>query len=250
MGGEGVPRRLLDAEDQLNRYAYRHVVPILLAPPAAPEGGMHNASGFLLRLPNGVYLGTAWHVVQHWIDQRARGAQVLFQLSDTVAINPQDSLAWHDAPNDLAFMRLTDRQAAGVDASICEPLPLWPPVHPTADSDLFISGFPGQIRQREGDRDVNFRSFTAHLIIQEVRDRYLGCVLDQDYLTDVDGNRIATADLNLGGMSGAPAFLLGQLAYPVVAIVTDCALGVIRLATLSHVDGLGRVCPARSSQGV
>ncbi len=93
---------------------------------------MRNASGFSLRLPGGLYLGTAWHVVEHWINRRAQDVPVLLQLADTVAIDPQASIAWRDEVNDIVFMRVTAEQVARCNALVCEPLPDWPPPHPMA----------------------------------------------------------------------------------------------------------------------
>lgn len=44
-------------------------------------------------------------------------------------------------------------------------------------------------------------------------------LLDQDYLTEFLGNRNPVAAFDLSGMSGGPAFLIGELAYPVVALL-------------------------------
>ena len=235
------PRRLQEATNQLNRYAFRHAVPILLAPPEAGENDLRNASGFFVRLPAGLYLGTAWHVVQHWIERRAEGVPLLFQVSDDVVLDPEACMAWRDEEHDIVFMHITEEQIARTNTSVCEPLPSWPPDHPTADSDLFVSGFPAQLRLRDGLREVHFRSFCAHLVVQQVDGRSAACALEQDYLTDIDGNMTPVGELDLGGMSGGPAFLVGNIAYPLVALVSEFALGVIRLQTLSHVDGLGQV---------
>ena len=88
-----------------------------------------------------------------------------------------------------------------------------------------------------------FRSFTAHLVVQEVRDYEVVCALDRETVRDVDGNEIRAGELDPGGLSGAPAFLVGALAYPLVALVKEdirfldeSGVGILRLATLSHVD--------------
>lgn len=232
--------RLRHAAEQLSRMVYRHTTAVLLAPPDAPDGRMRNGSGFVLRVDGQHYLGTAWHVVEEWHRRRSAGEPILFQVGDA-GLDPSTALAWNDQPSDVAFLRLSAEQAAAVDVSICEPMPNWPPAHPAPNSDVFVCGFPGQLRDRIGRRDVEFRSFAAHLIVEEVRDRFVLCGLDRDVLVDVDGVDVLRSDLDLGGMSGGPAFLLGQLSYPLVALVSEFSqlnesLGLIRLATLSHVD--------------
>lgn len=232
--GDG-QRRLDAAAGQLRRYAFRHAVPIVIAPRNAPPGGLRSATGFFVRLNGSVFLVTAWHVVEHWIGRRGEREQVLFQV-DTFSIDPEAGIAWRDQVNDLVFIRVTEQQARATRTSVCEPLPHWPPIHPLANSDVIFVGYPGQLRVREGQRDVLFRSLSAHLVVEEARPNFVLCAFDDRAFTAEDGTQIAVANLDLGGMSGGPVFLVGRLAYPVVALVSECAGPYIRLATLSHCE--------------
>lgn len=148
------PQRLRDAADQLNRYAFRHATPILIAPPGAAPDDIRSASGFLLRLGHHTYLGTAWHVVQYWIGRLAQDSHVLFQVGG--ASFAPDSIAWRDEANDLVLLHVSDDERDRIDASVCEPLPAWPPAHLAAGNDLFVCGFPRQLRQHLGPQDLNF----------------------------------------------------------------------------------------------
>lgn len=233
--GDG--QRLLQAANQLNRYVYRYAVPILVAPRNAPIGGIRSATGFFVRLPAGIFLVTAWHVVEHWIGRRGEPQPVLFQVGDHVAIEPDALIAWDDRASDVVFIRMTEQQARTVDVWVCEPFPRWPPVHPINGASVFMAGYPGQFRLHDGGRDVLFRNLSAHLVVEETRPNFVVCAFDgAAVFTAEDGTQIPIADIDIAGMSGGPVIFVGQWAYPIVALVSECMGPIIRLATLSHCD--------------
>lgn len=73
---------------------------------------------------------------------------------------------------------------------------------------------PWELRDRTTRRDIDFKSFAAHVTAAESRERYVVCQLEPDYWTEVNGLNERLDDLDMGGISGGPAFLVERLAYP------------------------------------
>lgn len=212
--------------------------PILIAPRNAPQGGLRSATGFFVRLPGGMFLVTAWHVVEYWIGRRGEAQPVLFQVGDHVAIDPEARTAWVDRLADVVFIRMTEQQVRTVPNTwVCDPFPQWPPVHPIPGASVFIAGYPGQFRYHDGGRDVLFRNLSAHVVVEETRPNLVVCAFDgAAVFTAEDGTQIPIADIDIAGMSGGPVIFVSQWSYPVVGLVSQCIGQIVQIATLSHCD--------------
>ena len=132
--------RLLKAGESMSRLAYSYATSILVAGPPSPNSKLRNGSGFVLRLPQGHWLGTAWHVVQAWQERQESGEEVQFQVGSAV-LEPTADRVWVDRPNDIVFVPLEEDQVARIDATPISPSS-WPP-------DLPKQG-EGRIRFRFG----------------------------------------------------------------------------------------------------
>jgi hypothetical protein len=203
---------------------------------------MQNASGFLLRLHDRLYVGTAWHVVGTWLGRRDSGEAPTFQVG-SVELNPTECLGWSDETADIAFLHMAPDRQQLIEASICEPQPDWPPPPLVPNNDVIVSGFPEALRISVG-REVDARSLQAHLVVEDVNRSVAVCRHAADgYPTDRNGELVPLERKNLSGWSGSPCFLVGHLAYPLVAIVKEHAFDHVFLSMLSGVDGLGGGLP-------
>jgi hypothetical protein len=70
---------------------------------------------------------------------------------------------------------------------------------------------------------------------------YCTCQIEHKDLVSFDGGPLPEPGTDMGGISGGPVLLVGNVDYPVVGVVTDqCHIGfaefeMIRIATLDNV---------------
>jgi hypothetical protein len=207
-----MPHRRL--EDHISRLAFSYTAGIVLAPPDAAivaANTVVSGGGFVLKLERGCFLCTAWHVVEQWLSRRAAGEAVGFQVGE-LGLSAGERLAWKNEDDDLAFLHLLPEELPRIGVQPYEPA-VWPPSQPRSGEYVVI--------------------VTARLEVGEVRERSVLCSLERD-------------DLDLGGMSGGPVMLVGNLIHPIVGIVPRVSprvserpgAGRIRITTLAHVHDL------------
>jgi hypothetical protein len=241
---EAEQKRLTALNDQFCRLAFSYTLGILLAPADAPMDStapvMCNGSGCLLKIDGRYFVCTAWHVVDHWLSRRQAGDPALFQVGD-VGMDAVERLAHKDEGADVAFLRVRPEEVPRIGVQVFEP-PQWPPPRLAKGQYVVIAGYPGSVRERESRRDVVFKSFSARLEVAEVRDRFAICTLDRDYWEEVRTAEDPPSDIDLGGMSGGPALLVGTLYHPIVGIVSEVSemdgFALIKLGTLAHIENM------------
>jgi len=88
----------------MTRHAYRHAAAIIIGAPAWRGTAIRNGSAFVVEQDGAHFLGTAWHVIAHWLKIRNRVKDLLFQIGDAL-IDPGQSLVWKDGHADMLFYR-------------------------------------------------------------------------------------------------------------------------------------------------
>lgn len=231
--------KVLKAGSAMTRFVFSRAAAVLLSTPVGNGSYLRSGSGFVLRLANNDYLGTAWHVVQEWHDATKAGNRIVFQTGH-LALNPNDRLAWKDEQNDIAFLRLLPGEAQRVGIQRCEPLVGWPPPHPKVGSYLLMSGYPGVERLRPADDEFDFGAFSTLLQVTASRDNYVVCQFQREHWVS-EGRSVPPPGTDLGGMSGGPALLVKNLAYPLVGLISEFSrdFELLYIKTLSHVPLLG-----------
>ena len=151
--------RVLKAASAMTHFVFARAAAVLLSVPVGQTGYGRSGSGFVLRLPDHDYLGTAWPVVKEWHDAAKTGNRIVFQVG-ALALNPNDRLAWKNA---IAFLRLLPGEAQRIDIEPCEPLFGRPPPHAEVGSYLLLSGYPGIERLRPADDEFDFGAFSTLL---------------------------------------------------------------------------------------
>lgn len=218
----------------MTRFVFRRAAAVLIAPRPGAPGRVANGSAFVVGLPSGPYLGTAWHVVSAWLKWTAEGEDLIFQVGGT-ALNPVERLVWKDETNDIAFLRLAEGEQDRIGISECEPVLGWPPPHPVVGSYVLVSGFPGIQRLRIAADEMDFGAFSTLLQVTAIHDRHLVCQFEREHWLSHTG-RIPPPGTNLGGMSGGPVLLSKNLAYPLVGLVSEFSqtYELLFVKTLSH----------------
>ncbi len=228
-------RQILDAGLLMTQMAFRHAAAVIVSPPPSLGGNVKNGSGFVLELAGRQYFGTAWHVVEEWLDRTNAGEAVVFQVRDAV-LNPSKSVVWKDKQNDIVFLQLSEEDIEQIDISRCDPIRGWPPPHPEEGSYVLLSGFPAVVRQQPNAERVEFNALSTMLQVTAVADRRLVCQFSRENWVSYNPQGIPPQGTELGGMSGGPVFAVGNLAYPLVGLVSEFSTDyeLLYIKTLSH----------------
>lgn len=228
-------RRILDAGLLMTQMAYRHAGAVIIGLPPSRNPVLSNGSCFILKLRGCYYLGTAWHVVASYLKRRSGGEPVLFEVRDA-SLHPERSVVWKDEENDIVFLSLSHAELQRIGLSICEPLMGWPPPHPQAKSYVLVSGFPAVIRERVTRERVDFHALSTLLQVTTVGERHIVCQFEREHWITYNHRGVPPRGTELSGMSGGPVFLVGNLAYPLVAMVSGFSANfeLLYIKTLSH----------------
>ena len=227
--------QILAAGEQMTKFVFRHAAAVIVSPPPSTGRAVNNGSGFVVALKGRYYLGTAWHVVEHWLERVSLGEQVLFQVGDAL-LEPRESIAWKDEENDLVFLRLTEQEQEQIGVSVCEAVRGWPPSHPSEGSYVLVSGFPAIIRQRQGQQRVFFNALSTLAQVTSVGESHMVCQFTREHWVSFDMNGVPPPGTDLGGMSGGPVLLVESLSYPLVGAVSEFqqSFELLYIKTLSH----------------
>lgn len=228
-------RRIVAAGSAIGRLVFQHAAAILVGPPPGAAGRVSNGSGFVLRLQGKNYLGTAWHVVESWLNRTSNGERVIFQVGGATCV-PTGRIVWKDERGDLAFLQLEEREAALIGISVFEPICGWPPPKASVGDFIHVTGYPAVQRKQPADDAWDFRSLGFRLSVKSVGERHLACQFERQYWVATGGAAVLLEGINLGGMSGGPVLLEGRLAYPLIGLVAEHtpAYEIMRVSTLSH----------------
>ncbi len=235
-------RRYLEAVRPMVGFARDHAVPIIFAPPLSVSGKVNGATGCIVRLDSGPVVITASHVLKGYEDRLRGGERLNWQLGDLPPFDPISRVAWQDATADVVVMRLTEQEIAQVGPCIVPTPTQWPPAAPAKGQNVLLAGYPQELREVDQNAgEIGAGPYSAMLPVIEAGEGYFQCHLNQEDLISYDGNPLPDADVVLGGLSGGPVLLVGNLHYyPLVGIITDQKnlfgeLHLIRVATLAGV---------------
>jgi hypothetical protein len=198
---------------RLQHGLYPFTIPISFGP--KPRRGaieIHSATAFLVELGARPFLVTAGHVAEALSAALSSDPTLFVMLGNhKVALAPAD-IRVARSPIDLATITITDRLAGvlATDYEIVRP-PVWPPPELREGDPVIFCGFPTGWRIVGEWADVDFRAILSLALIRTLNPDEFLCHLDPAYLeerqepTAVEG---LPALQSLGGLSGAPAFLV------------------------------------------
>jgi hypothetical protein len=200
-----------------------------------PAGLVNNGSAFVLQSSENYYLGTALHVVDAWLRRTEAGERLLFQVGHA-DLPPRDRFVWKSEPDDIAFLEIDAFDVQRIGVLPCETSGGWPPPTPRNGDQLMFAGFPGLLRERDGDNAVNFGSFVGTVSATTVREHHVVSQFEREHLISSDDRGVPPPGTDLGGMSGGPVFLLRKLDYPLVGLISEYSaqFELLRIATFGH----------------
>jgi len=272
---------------ELTTFAQDHAIPICFAPRlgtfGVPLGGgkvgtvtlpislgnIDGASGCVLRLESGVFVVTADHVLRTYEDRLEELEDLNWQVGGLPPCDPRSRVAWRDRandrtlaekpsspmpyrPTDIVFLRLSEQeatQACGDRTRIVTTPTEWPPATLEVGQTVVLAGYPNQLREVDLTGTMTRGACSAVFRVTSVDHGYCKCQFEYEELINFSTGAplpdLSTADL--GGMSGAPAFVLAsssvcaRIQYPRLTGVFTERLGafptsdIIEIATF---DGI------------
>jgi hypothetical protein len=242
-------------------------VPLIGVPIKLPLslGKIDGASGCVLQLESGYFFMTAEHVLGgegSYEERVAAGERLNWQIGNLPPFDPLSRIAWRDNANDRSLMprratdvvllRLSEQEATeACGAARIVPIPMeWPPTQLTVGQLVVLAGFPNQLRTIDLRGTMNREACGLAFEVTTIGEGYCKCQFAYADLINFGGESQAPLDLgtvNLGGMSGCPAFALAsssryeQLRYPqLIGVFTqrwggDTTSDIIEIATLERV---------------
>ena len=110
---------------------------------------------------------------------------------------------------------------------------------PAPGSYLVMTGCPGHSRSTHGDV-VEYEAHAATLRVTSSSESHMMCRFDRSSWISVKGPGPPPQGTSWGGMSGGPAFLVGQHHYPLVGVIGqfDDGFGDLELLRVESIRGL------------
>lgn len=219
---------------QQTELAYRHLTPVIIASALYPPPKMKSASGFLVKAWGATWLGTAWHVVEEYLNLVKHESRTRLQVGDTF-IDPRERRMWSDTHADVVLVEPSSRERAAIRVQVHEPA-AWPPPAVTPGSYVLVSGFPAGWRQNLGPETAGFNALSMRLRVTTVGETYFTCQWEREHLIDLGPGEPPRPGIELDGISGAPVFAERPLHYPLVGLVKlwGASTEVMYVAALSH----------------
>lgn len=190
---------------------------------------MSNGSCFFIDFDNRLFLVTAAHVYDGFLDdQQKSGAANIVCHIENIQFDPKARLHGYNAGLDLATFNFSYDELQVIGKLAISGTP-WPPPDPTPELAVWFGGFPGISRLWVGQRAVSFGLCMGHVPITTVTDRQITCRFDREHFM-TEGMRTAPVGMNMGGMSGGPLLLplgndQGEWRYCLGGVISEARSG-------------------------
>lgn len=199
-----------------------YVAPFFWETPAE-EGGvrLRNGSMFFLNCGEGTFGVTADHVYQGYLEAKAALPNLSCQLFG-LAITPEHRLIARHTSLDIATFRITDEEVRRIGRRVHQPN--WPPQPPEIGQGVMFAGFPSVERIINDPNEVNFGIYFGSPLVTAVSDRNISCVFERQHWVDILGAGLPDANYDMGGVSGAPLFILNRepiMSWRLGGVVTE-----------------------------
>lgn len=234
--GEFVNRVWAGAHELIALASRMTVTPIFGSPPPAPFAECKTACGVLLRHPSGLVMLTAEHVVADWEARLATDPSVVMQLDECIHCSVP-KVTYRDTANDLVALSLGNVDESRLVTVPHEPR--WPLSTPSVGDTVYFCGYPKVLRQDNGTGAL-FADFSASVSVTSVGEEYFVCQFQREDWLDWGYGETPPVGTVLGGMSGAPVFMMAELYYPLVGVISQFGenLDLLRVATLKNLPPL------------
>jgi hypothetical protein len=224
---------------ELVNLAWSYILPVRIAYIVNDrEEDYNTGTGILLRLGGEYMIGTAWHVFALYDRGKQAGEDVVLLVGDVPLEPPQVRFA--DRENDIVFLAIPEVLVRDLDAVPYDPGSRWPPRRVTTDDSVFFCGLPAFLRSDEGEGEILFGNMSLVLTVSSVAEHHFVLPLEREKWEDLGRVPLPGEDVFLGGLSGAPVFVMDDLSYPLVGLISAVgeSLPLLYVASLSHVPAI------------
>jgi hypothetical protein len=243
-------KRYRDFGREMVRLAQSYAVPIVFAPPPTVTDGLINgATGAVVKWNSNYFVLTASHVLNEYEKRFRAGEKLNWQVGLLPPFDPLSRIAWRDDKGDTLLLSMSKDEALKV-GSVIVSAPMEMPV-PKDDELVLIAGYPKVLREvTAGGGVIGAGSLAAMFRVTDIRygcsHCYFDCKIDEreEDLVRLNELSLPEADMDMGGLSGGPTFLIAGkfIIRPVlVGVVSDFvsqSLGCfrhLRIASLKNV---------------
>ena len=186
-----------------------------------------NGTAFLLDCGEGAFLVTASHVVNHCIEDLEANPGLVSKFGD-VLFDPRGQIIAIDHDLDIATFSISDRLVEKSERTVVRgSQQAWPPATPQENQLVFFSGYPGQEHFPEEEYIEAFGIYSSLLKVTNVNHRNLSLQIDHSEMEDFIGMGLPPPGYVMGGVSGAPIFLVvesaGIWSWQPVAVIYEAS---------------------------
>lgn len=244
------PETLKALSEEAAKFPMRFAKAVIIGRVPSPDFPTQVSTGTatLVKLPIGAVAITCEHVVREALAVRNTDPDILFQVGDAV-LDLEKQLIATDQERDIATIRITDAQlekvisGGEIGASLFAPVS-WPPLQPTEQDYIAFGGFPGRLREITSFQDLVFGTWSSGASkVDSSNERQFATHFQRDRWEQAYGTGEHLALVELGGMSGGPAFILRDMHWDLVGIVKEYheAFDLMFFASLASVRSDGTI---------
>jgi hypothetical protein len=232
--------RIRDSSLQLARLAWQYTTPVIIASEGDSDQEINTASGFVIELDGKTYLGTAAHVIESYRKRLERSRYTYIQAA-ALGIDAVDRIAYCSVDTDVAFVDLTGLDIERTESLVYRPLGAWPPARPAPGDGIQFCGFPKAFRVFLDAGEIDFGELPGFGAVTTAGANYCTCKIERDDVIGLGASLELPPATAFGGLSGGPVLQFGNLAYPIVGLISDVSesFDIIRFATLENVPTFG-----------
>ena len=170
----------------------------------AREASWNTATGTLVRLEARLFVFTAWHVINKFVEIREQSGTPLLIIGNYPMLSPR--FVYLDEISDLIVLEVDAAALRGIGAVPYEPVHQWPPPRVKVDDPIMLCGFPALLRL-DGD-EILHGDYSFFGSVESVSERQFIVQLDRDNVEDAGRVPFPNVGADLGGLSGCPVFVL------------------------------------------
>ena len=229
-------RRITNSGHEIGNLVQRYTAAIIIAPPPSKAVKINHGSGFLVLLGKQHFFFTAAHVIDGYDQRRIQEPELLAHLHES-QFDPNERLAFMNSNIDVAVLRVSDTEAAGLGSWVYTPLN-WPPRAPIAGEQVGLCGYPRVLRKQMRRDRVDFPAFALQTGVTTVSETNFKCLFEREYWIGF-AREGALDERDLRGISGGPVFGFEGLYPTLIGLVTDHGpnFAVMYCARLDRVPG-------------